>query len=46
MFRGKDVDQIEDLRRDGLSLRTISELTGYDRKTIRKYLIGSAGAPV
>ena len=46
MFRGKDVQEIEELKRQGLSLRAISELTGFDRKTIRRYLGGSGGTPV
>lgn len=29
---------LEELRRQGLSIVALSELTGYDRKTIRKYL--------
>jgi transposase len=33
------VQEIEGLKRQGLSIQAISELTGYDRKTIRKYLI-------
>jgi len=32
------VQEIEELKRQGLSIRAISRLTGYDRKTIRKYL--------
>jgi transposase len=46
MFRGKDVQEIEELKRQGLSLRAISELTGYDRKTIRRYLIGDRAMPI
>ena len=46
MFRGKDVQEIKELRAQGLSLRVISDLTGYDRKTIRRYLIGGNEAPV
>jgi transposase len=30
----------------GMSIRAISRLTGYDRKTIRKYLIQPDGVPV
>jgi len=45
MFRGKDVQEIEQLKRQGLSLRAISALTGYDRKTIRRYLLGDGEAP-
>ena len=39
VLRGKDVHDIEGMKRTGLSLSAISELTGYDRKTIRKYLL-------
>jgi transposase len=38
MLRGGDVNEIIELRRQGLSITQISTLTGYDRKTIRKYL--------
>jgi transposase len=40
------VHEIEELKRQGLSIRAISRLTGYDRKTIRKYLIQPEAAPV
>jgi transposase len=33
------VDEINELKRCGMSIQAISELTGYDRKTIRKYLL-------
>ena len=46
MFRGKDVQELEVLKKDGLSVRAISELTGYNRKTIRKYLIEPSKIPV
>ena len=46
MFRGKDVEEISELKREGLSIRAISRLTGYGRKTIRKYLLAPAGRPV
>src|SRR5689334_4476272 len=46
MFRGKDVHEIEELKRQGLSLRAISELTGYDRKTVRRYLVGDRATPI
>lgn len=38
MIRGGDVKEIQELRRQGLSISQISVLSGYDRKTIRKYL--------
>ncbi len=38
MLRGGDVNQITELRRQGLSITQIGTLTGFDRKTIRKYL--------
>lgn len=37
---------MNELKREGLSIRAISELTGYDRKTIRKYLLAPAARPV
>jgi transposase len=40
------VDDIEELKRQGLSIRAISRLTGYCRKTVRKYLIRPDGVPV
>ena len=46
MMRGGDVQEIHELKREGLSLHAISELTGMDRKTIRKYLLHPAGRPV
>jgi transposase len=38
LLRGEDVTDILELRRQGLSISQISAHTGYDRKTIRKYL--------
>jgi len=38
LLRGKDVNDIIELKRQGLSLSDISALTGCDPKTIRKYL--------
>ena len=29
LFRGKDVEEISELKREGLSIRAISQLTGY-----------------
>jgi transposase len=46
VLRGRDVQDIEELKRQGLSIRAISGLTGYDRKTIRKYLIQPESAPI
>jgi transposase len=40
------VQDIEELKRQGLSVRAISRLTGYDRKTIRRYLLEPRGVPV
>ena len=45
MLRGNDVQEIEGLKRQGLSIQAISELTGYDRKTVRRYLILPDGIP-
>jgi transposase len=46
LLRGKDVHDIEELKRQGLSIKAISKVTGFDRKTIRKYLSQSEAAPV
>ena len=40
------MEEINELKREGLSIQAISELTGYDRKTIRKYLLKPDGRPV
>jgi transposase len=40
------VHDIEELKRQGLSIRAISRLTGYCRKTVRKYLIQPDSVPV
>jgi transposase len=40
------VQELECLKREGLSVSAISELTGYDRKTVRKYLLDPEGVPV
>lgn len=38
LLRGEDVNDITQFKRQGLSISQIQSLTGYDRKTIRKYL--------
>ncbi len=38
LLRSGEVTEIRRLHREGVSIRTISRLTGYDRKTIRSYL--------
>ncbi len=39
------MEEINQLKRDGLSILAISNLTGYDRKTIRKYLLEPDARP-
>jgi transposase len=39
------VQEIEELKRQGLSIQAISRLLGFDRKTIRKYLLKPDGTP-
>jgi len=46
LLRGKDVDEIKELKQQGLSIRAISRLTGYDRKTISRFLLAPTGRPV
>jgi transposase len=45
VLRGKDVHEVEQMKQMGLSVSAISELTGYDRKTVRKYLLNPEGVP-
>ena len=45
MLRGGEVKDIIELKRQGLSVSQISAMSGYDRKTIRKYL-GNPKIPV
>jgi transposase len=45
VLRGKDVNEIEQMKQSGLSVLRISELTGYDRKTVRKYLLNPEVVP-
>jgi transposase len=45
LLRGKDVNEIDELKRQGLSVRAISRITGYCRTTIGKYLKGPKGIP-
>lgn len=46
MIRGGDVKEIEALKRQGVSLSGIAGLTGFDRKTVRKYLEQPEAAPI
>jgi transposase len=39
------VSEIAELKRQGLSIQAISALTGFDRKTVRKYLLKPDGTP-
>src|SRR3989475_13325334 len=43
LLRGKDVQELKELQRQGMSIQAISELTGWDRKTIRKYMQAAGG---
>src|SRR2546428_13108682 len=45
LLRGKDVQELKELQRQGMSIQAISELTGWDRKTIRKYMQAAGGGP-
>jgi len=45
VLRGKDVHELEQMKHSGLSVSAMSEVTGYDRKTIRKYLIEPEAVP-
>jgi hypothetical protein len=39
------MEEFAEMKREGLSLKAISGLTGYDRKTVRKYLSEPEAAP-
>ena len=39
LLRGANVNNVIKLKREGLSISRISEITTFDRKTIRKYLL-------
>jgi transposase len=45
VLRGKDVHELEQMKQSGLSVSAISEVTGYDRKTVRKYLLEPEAIP-
>jgi len=45
LLRGRDVYEITELKREGLSIKAIGELLGYDRKTVRKYLLAPESVP-
>jgi transposase len=46
VLRRRDVDEFIELKRQGLSVRAISRLTGYGRTTISRYLSGPTSRPV
>jgi len=45
VLRGKDVHELEEMKQSGLSVSAISEVTGFDRKTVRKYLLEPEAVP-
>jgi len=45
LLRGRDVQDLKELQRQGMSIQAISKLTGWDRKTIRKYVQAAGVAP-
>jgi hypothetical protein len=45
VLRGNDVQEFMEMKRAGLSIQAISELTGYDRKTVRKHLLEPEPVP-
>jgi len=40
------VNALGDMKREGLTIQAISELTGFDRKTVRRYLLQPEDTPV
>lgn len=45
MLKGSDVEVVVELKRQGLSIRAISLLTGYHRTTITRYLRAPTARP-
>jgi len=45
LLRGRDVQELNELQRQGMSIQAISKLTGWDRKTVRKYLLQPSALP-
>jgi len=45
LLRGRDVQELSELQRQGMSIQGISKLTGWDRKTVRKYLLQPNAMP-
>ena len=45
LLRGKDVQELKELQRQGMSIQAISERTGWDRKTIRNYMKAAGVVP-
>ena len=45
MLRGRDVQELRELLRQGMSIQANSQLSGWDRKTIRKYLLQPEAVP-
>lgn len=45
LLRGRDVQELTELQRQGMSIQGISKLTGWDRKTVRKYLLQPNAMP-
>lgn len=43
LLRGSDVNEIQELKRQGLSISEIGVLTSFNRRTVRKYLSESVG---
>jgi transposase len=39
LAKGGDVQELTELQRQGMSIQGMSKLTGWDRKTVRKYLL-------
>jgi len=39
------VQELNELQRQGMSIQAISKLTGWDRKTVRKYLLQPSALP-
>jgi len=45
LVKGESLQELKELQRQGISIQAISRLTGWDRKTIRKYMQAAGLAP-
>jgi hypothetical protein len=45
LVKGENMQELKELQRQGMSIQAITELTGWDRKTMRKYMQAAGVVP-